>query len=322
MFFKSVYGRYAVKSRKILAITSDNATNNDDNFFDALRNKYEVVEGKMPSNLQFAHARIRCFAHILNLSVQSMLQSLNMAPGSRPKVPANPPSLDTSNPSQPTAPSGSGPSGTSGNPTNPSTPPAATASGSSLSSGDQVGASGSGGGNGGATSESGVGGGNGGGTGGDDKGVMGGNGDGDSYDSDGDDESEWSDDDNFVVEIPQMTAADEGEIDETHQNITGLVEGTILDDVKKTEDVGNIVNKLRAFIKKIKSSPKLAEELIKIQQQAPFKDNPLFRTPLKVILDVKTRWNSTQAMIERAWIMKPVFDQYHDEFKQPHPLTA
>ncbi|KAJ3286610.1 hypothetical protein HDU76_007955, partial [Blyttiomyces sp. JEL0837] len=294
MFFKSIYGRFGVKSRKVLAITSDNASNNDDRFFDALRDKFNVVEGKHPSNLQFENARIRCFAHILNLAVQGMLQSLNMAPGTRPSASTNPPNLNRANTSNPSTPASASP-GVGAIPSVPTASGAASGSnvGASSSTADSSAQQ---------ASSSSV-----------NMDVSGGgeSGDGnekeeDVNDSNSDGESEWSDaDDNFVVEIPRLTPADEGAVSETHAKITALAKGVILDDVSKTEDVGNIVNKLRAFIKKIKSSPKLAEELLKIQQQSPFKENPLFKTPLKVILDVKTRWNSTHAMIERALILKP-----------------
>lgn len=65
--------RFDIPLSKVLAVTMDNVTSND-TFVDCLR-----IHGiKFGINLSAAENRVRCMAHIINLGVQDILESLKI----------------------------------------------------------------------------------------------------------------------------------------------------------------------------------------------------------------------------------------------------
>lgn len=71
--FTQCLDRFEIALSKVLAVTTDNASNND-TFMETLR-AYGI---KIAVNVSAEENRVRCMAHIINLSVQDILTSLKI----------------------------------------------------------------------------------------------------------------------------------------------------------------------------------------------------------------------------------------------------
>ena len=78
-------------------------------------------------------------------------------------------------------------------------------------------------------------------------------------------------------------------------------ENTILEEI--SEGFIDIIPKLRKLIVKIRSSP---QRRTRFSRQCEIHHNE----PLNLILDVKTRWNSTYLMLERAKKLRNVSNKF------------
>lgn len=76
-------------------------------------------------------------------------------------------------------------------------------------------------------------------------------------------------------------------------------EDEILKEISKGNDDINVIPKLRKLIVKIRASPQRKERFDR-------QSNLYSRNSLNLILDVKTRWNSTYLMLERALKLQEV----------------
>ena len=76
-------------------------------------------------------------------------------------------------------------------------------------------------------------------------------------------------------------------------------EDEILKEISKGNDDINVIPKLRKLIVKIRASPQRKERFNR-------QSNLYSKTSLNLILDVKTRWNSTYLMLERALKLQEV----------------
>ncbi|EXX56006.1 hypothetical protein RirG_220070 [Rhizophagus irregularis DAOM 197198w] len=78
-------------------------------------------------------------------------------------------------------------------------------------------------------------------------------------------------------------------------------EDFILDNIDETIPAGEIIPKLRKLIVKIRSSPQYKERFARQAEAADLKG-------LNLILDIRTWWNSTHDMLERALEMREALD--------------